>query len=57
MLVLDASRSMGEKLDEYLYVGANDSTTRSRMDTNKTYYLKNNDRYYKVSYSKWKKNG
>lgn len=51
MLVLDTSGSMGEKLDEYLYVGANDSTTRSRMDTNKTYYLKNNDHYYKVSYS------
>lgn len=53
MLVLDTSGSMGEKLDEYLYVGANDSTTRSRMDTNKTYYLKNNDYYYKVSYNSW----
>ena len=50
MLVLDASGSMGENI--YTYFGANDSTTRSRMDTNKTYYLKNNGSYYKVSYSR-----
>lgn len=51
MLVLDTSGSMGENI--YTYFGANDSTTRSRMDTNKTYYLKNNGSYYKVSYSRW----
>lgn len=50
MLVLDTSGSMGENI--YTYFGANDSTTRSRMDTNKTYYLKNNGSYYKVSYSR-----
>ncbi len=50
MLVLDASGSMGEKI--YTHFGINDSTTRSRMDTNKTYYLKNNGSYYKVSYSR-----
>lgn len=51
MLVLDTSGSMGENI--YTYFGANDSTTRSRMDTNKTYYLKNNGNYYKVSYNRW----
>ena len=61
MLVLDTSGSMGENI--YTYFGTNDSTTRSRMDTNKTYYLKNNDRYYKASYksgrwdSGWKVSG
>lgn len=50
MLVLDTSGAMGENI--YTYFGANDSTTRSRMDTNKTYYLKNNGSYYKVSYSR-----
>ena len=50
MLVLDTSGSMGQNI--YTYFGANDSTTRSRMDTNKTYYLKNNGSYYKVSYSR-----
>ena len=50
MLVLDTSGSMGKNI--YTYFGANDSTTRSRMDTNKTYYLKNNGSYSKVSYSR-----
>ena len=54
MLVLDASGSMGEELDEYLYVGANDANTRKNLNSKTTYYLKYQDKYYQIYYSnKW----
>ena len=53
MLVLDASRSMGEKLDEYLYVGANDADTRKNLNSKTTYYLKYQDKYYQIYQNKW----
>ena len=51
MLVLDASGSMGEVLDEYLYVGANDPDTRKNLNSKTTYYLKYQDKYYQIYYS------
>lgn len=53
MLVLDASGSMGEELDEYLYVGANDANTRKNLNSKTTYYLKYQDKYYQIYSDYW----
>lgn len=53
MLVLDASGSMGEELDEYLYVGANDENTRKNLNSKTTYYLKYQDKYYQIYNNAW----
>lgn len=53
MLVLDVSGSMGYQLAQYTYFGTNSEETRELMNTNTTYYLKKDDSYLTVTYSRW----
>lgn len=60
MLVLDVSGSMGYQLAQYTYFGTNSEETREQMNTNTTYYLKKDDSYLTVTYSRrggWRVNG
>ena len=51
VLVLDMSRSMNDSLEEYVYEGTNTAETREKLITSgTTYYLKIENRYYKMSY-------
>lgn len=59
MLVLDVSTSMGYDISdeyEYIYVGKNTPVQRKNLNTNETYYIKVDNSYKQMRYSrnKWK---